>query len=103
VHAVAVILTVVAALGLAWLVRTRPRDRSAFQGPLTLFVGVALAQGLVGYVQYFSGVPVALVAVHIAGATAVWLAAVLLVHRLRTATALDEPRRHLGAPVAASA
>jgi apolipoprotein N-acyltransferase len=30
--------------------------------------------GAIGYAQYFTGVPVALVAVHIAGATALWFA-----------------------------
>jgi cytochrome c oxidase assembly protein subunit 15 len=34
-----------------------------------------LAQGAVGYAQYFSGVPVALVAVHVLGACLVWVAA----------------------------
>ena len=37
-------------------------------------VAVLVAQAAVGYVQYFSGVPALLVAVHIAGATAVWVA-----------------------------
>jgi len=31
-------------------------------------------QGAIGYAQYFTGVPVALVAVHIVGATALWFA-----------------------------
>ncbi len=33
-----------------------------------------MAQGAVGYVQYFTGVPWLLVAVHVAGACAVWVA-----------------------------
>lgn len=38
------------------------------------FMGyVAVAQGAIGYLQYFTGVPVFLVAFHIAGATAFWL------------------------------
>jgi cytochrome c oxidase assembly protein subunit 15 len=36
------------------------------------FLGVLLAQAAIGYVQYFTGVPVVLVGLHIAGATAVW-------------------------------
>lgn len=36
---------------------------------------VLLAQGAVGYVQYFTGVPVLLVGIHIAGAVVVWSAA----------------------------
>ena len=35
---------------------------------------VAVLQGGIGYLQYFTGVPVVLVAFHIAGATAFWLA-----------------------------
>jgi len=34
---------------------------------------VALLQGAIGYLQYFTGVPVVLVGFHIAGATAFWL------------------------------
>jgi cytochrome c oxidase assembly protein subunit 15 len=37
------------------------------------------AQGAIGYLQYAAGVPAGLVALHIAGATAVWTAAVLVV------------------------
>jgi cytochrome c oxidase assembly protein subunit 15 len=37
-----------------------------------------VAQGLIGYVQYFSGVPVFLVALHIAGSVFVWMAVVRL-------------------------
>jgi cytochrome c oxidase assembly protein subunit 15 len=36
---------------------------------------VMAAQGAVGYIQYFSDVPAFLVAIHIGGATAVWVAA----------------------------
>jgi cytochrome c oxidase assembly protein subunit 15 len=38
-------------------------------------LGVELAQGLVGFVQYFTGVPAVLVGVHMLGACLVWLAA----------------------------
>ncbi|MEO1062635.1 MAG: COX15/CtaA family protein [Actinomycetota bacterium] len=39
---------------------------------------VALLQGVIGYVQYFSGVPALLVGFHIAGATALFVAVVRL-------------------------
>jgi cytochrome c oxidase assembly protein subunit 15 len=103
IHAIAVILTVVAALGLAWILRTRPRDRRVLQGALTLFLVVAIAQGLVGYVQYFGGVPVALVAIHVAGATAVWLAAIVLVDRCRTTSVVADHPSRVDDPVATSA
>jgi cytochrome c oxidase assembly protein subunit 15 len=38
-----------------------------------VLLGVLVAQAGVGYVQYFTGVPVVLVGIHIAGATAVWV------------------------------
>ncbi|MCA1656765.1 MAG: COX15/CtaA family protein [Actinobacteria bacterium] len=44
-----------------------------------ILLGVLVAQAAVGYVQYFTGVPVLLVGVHIAGATAVWAAAVAFI------------------------
>lgn len=42
-------------------------------------LGICLAQGGVGYTQYFTGLPWLIVLVHLAGACAVWLA-VLTVH-----------------------
>ncbi len=39
-----------------------------------VLLAVLVAQAGVGYLQYFTGVPALLVGVHIAGATAVWLA-----------------------------
>lgn len=41
-----------------------------------VLLAVLLAQGAVGYAQYFTGVPPLLVGIHIAGAVAVWAAAV---------------------------
>ena len=38
-----------------------------------LFLLICQAQGLVGYVQYFTGLPVVLVAIHLLGATLVWV------------------------------
>jgi cytochrome c oxidase assembly protein subunit 15 len=77
VHSGAVWVTVVAALALAWRIRDRP-ERRPLEGPLAVFVGLAATQGAVGYIQYFSDVPVVLVAIHVGLATAVWLAAVSL-------------------------
>jgi cytochrome c oxidase assembly protein subunit 15 len=39
-------------------------------GPLSAWILTALVQGAVGYVQYAGGLPAGLVAVHVAGATA---------------------------------
>ncbi|MGQ0521291.1 MAG: COX15/CtaA family protein [Actinomycetota bacterium] len=42
----------------------------------SILLAVLLVQGAIGYVQYFTGVPALLVGFHIAGAVAVWSAAV---------------------------
>lgn len=39
------------------------------------FTVIALAQGAIGYIQYFTGIPEVLVAAHLLGATLVWIAA----------------------------
>ena len=48
-----------------------------------VLLAVLLAQGLIGFVQYFTGLPVILVGAHLAGACAVWIATL----RLWSATA----------------
>jgi cytochrome c oxidase assembly protein subunit 15 len=42
---------------------------------IKIFGVIALAQGAIGYVQYFTGIPEVLVAAHLLGATLVWIAA----------------------------
>jgi cytochrome c oxidase assembly protein subunit 15 len=41
---------------------------------LKIFFAIALAQGLIGYVQWFSDLPELLVGLHLAGSTLVWIA-----------------------------
>jgi cytochrome c oxidase assembly protein subunit 15 len=43
-----------------------------------VLLGVALAQGLIGFTQYLTDLPVALVGVHVLGATLVWIATLRL-------------------------
>ena len=40
-------------------------------------------QGLIGYIQYFSGLPAGLVWVHVCGSTLIWIAALYLMFALR--------------------
>jgi cytochrome c oxidase assembly protein subunit 15 len=54
---------------------------------------VAVLQAVVGYVQYFSGVPVLLVAVHVAGATALFASTVALTLRTTVAEPVTAPGR----------
>jgi len=48
---------------------------SSSKRAIYIFLGVSLAQGAIGYTQYFTGIPEALVAAHLAGATIFWIAA----------------------------
>ena len=52
-------------------------------------LAVLLAQAGVGYAQYFTGVPAALVAIHVAGAVAVWIATLRL--RLEMSDVAPQP------------
>lgn len=75
VHGTTVVVLLVALGGLVWWLRQRGApDHAQFWGRAVL--GVALAQGFIGYVQYFTGVPVLLVGAHIAGAALLWIATV---------------------------
>ena len=88
VHSGAVILTVAALAALLWHLRKHP-DRARLESSLTGFSLIAISQGTVGYVQYFSDIPVALVGIHVALATTLWLSLVYL---------LVATRRVVGAP-----
>jgi cytochrome c oxidase assembly protein subunit 15 len=80
IHGGSVILTLLATLLLGWNLRkwgTNRAVQNAFEG----FLFLAILQGGIGYLQYFTGVPVVLVAIHIALSVAVWLAALHLVSR----------------------
>ena len=49
--------------------------RQVLSGRIQIFLIIALAQGGIGYIQYFTRLPEALVAAHIIGSIAVWLSA----------------------------
>jgi cytochrome c oxidase assembly protein subunit 15 len=48
-----------------------------------LLLGLILLQGVVGYTQYFTGLPAGLVWVHVTGSVAIWITALLLAYSLR--------------------
>ena len=82
-HADIVVLCVGLLAGL--LVALRATDApERTRGAATVLLAVFLGQGLVGYVQYFTGEPWAVVAVHVTGSTVVWWAAVRLLLTTRT-------------------
>ncbi len=76
IHGISVMLLIGLVLITLWRLR-RDGAPAALLRRGEILLGVMVAQAAVGYVQYFTGVPVVLVGVHIAGATAVWAAAVL--------------------------
>lgn len=71
VHAVAVWLLVAATLWTLLLVR-RGGGAPGLERALRVLVVAEVAQGAVGYTQYFAGVPVQLVLVHVLGSMVVW-------------------------------
>jgi len=68
-----------------------------------LLIGISLAQGLIGFVQYFTHLPVVLVGLHMAGACVVWLGTLALVWATRTRTTSDTPPAADRAPAAVGA
>ena len=73
IHGVSVIiLLTTTVLTLTWMTRNHAPDAELRR--LRIVLGILLAQGLLGYVQYFTGVPAILVGLHIAGAVALWIA-----------------------------
>jgi cytochrome c oxidase assembly protein subunit 15 len=79
IHGVSVMSTIAAALVLVWTLRRDRRDAAALQGALGRWMFLAALQAVLGYVQYLTGVPAILVGAHVAGATVVTLATVVLV------------------------
>jgi cytochrome c oxidase assembly protein subunit 15 len=71
---------------------SRERAPDVVQGALRTLLAVLVAQAGIGYVQYFTGVPAALVGAHVLGAVAVWVAVVrvALVVRGTVAPPVDE-------------
>lgn len=70
-HADAVIFLLGLTLAFYVALGTSVRTKKAIK----MFTVIALAQGAIGYIQYFTGIPEILVAAHLLGATLVWIAA----------------------------
>ena len=75
-------LTFALALGLRLTQASTVAQRRVF-----VLIAIVLLQGVIGYTQYFTGLPELLVAVHVAGACAVWWATLRIPYALRERTA----------------
>jgi heme a synthase len=71
-------LVIALVLGLRLAGAPRPAVRLGW-----VLLGLIGAQGVIGYAQYFSGLPAGLVWVHVTGAVLIWITALLLVFALR--------------------
>ena len=81
-HSVSVLLLVGVTLFLVRSLRLASAPASLLRR-VELLLGVLVAQAAVGYAQYFTGVPALLVAVHVAGSVAVWIATLRVVLGMR--------------------
>ncbi len=75
IHSISVLSCVALALALFFISKRDQLSKKILSAPLERWLLVAVFQGILGYVQYFSGIPVFLVAVHVAVSVLVWLAA----------------------------
>jgi len=82
-HADVVLLFLGLLVGLLVALTLVRAPRSAIRRAWIL-LGVAIVQGTVGYTQYFTGLPEALVLVHVLGAVLLWIAVVFIPPALRT-------------------
>ena len=88
-HSIAVWIMVFIAVLITFRAR-RNSTRWAHEGQMMLRLLAALcAQGFIGYVQYFAGVPAPLVAVHVALSVIVWLCAFAVFLPASTLLVLD--------------
>ncbi len=79
---------------LLWLIRSaHRREQPEIRRRAVVAAGLLTAQGAVGYWQYFAGVPVLLVGVHITGASLSWITII----RLHLSTTVD-PGVSVGSP-----
>ncbi len=66
---------VIALFGLTLALGVALRTNKVILKKIYIFTLIALGQGAIGYIQYFTGIPEILVAAHLLGATLVWIAA----------------------------
>lgn len=65
---------VIALLGITFGLFVAQETSAATKKRVKIFLAIALGQGLIGYVQWFTDLPEVLVGFHLAGSTLVWIA-----------------------------
>jgi cytochrome c oxidase assembly protein subunit 15 len=99
-HADLVFLLIGLTVALWFALRAAGAPRPTARAALTL-LAVELSQGLIGFVQYFTHLPVALVAAHMLGASLVWTATLAVLWSLRDRPAHLPPTEPKRQPAAA--
>jgi cytochrome c oxidase assembly protein subunit 15 len=97
-HADLVLLFLGLLVGLIVALAVVHAPRAALRTAVVLLL-IALAQGALGYTQYFLGVPELLVALHVTGATALWVTVLFIPPALRVSAGTDpQPPTRTAAP-----
>lgn len=86
-HADIVYVVVGLTFALLFALHVTGAPRPALRAAQLLLV-IELAQGVIGYTQYFLAVPAFLVGLHVLGSTLVWICCLNVVSRMRTRAAL---------------
>jgi cytochrome c oxidase assembly protein subunit 15 len=81
IHAEIVIAAVIAVLALLWVL-WRSDAPASVQNAGRVVVMVMIAQGLIGYTQFFTHLPPVLVGIHVLGASAVWATVLWFHHQM---------------------
>jgi cytochrome c oxidase assembly protein subunit 15 len=86
-HADVVIALIMLTLALLLVHRVsdKANQDASFNKSIVIFLGISLSQGLIGYIQYFTGLPELIVGLHLLGSTLVWTSAwnIKLVGKIR--------------------
>lgn len=87
IHSIAAWVLIALAVAVAIRAVSDPTPNPRAVAAVRRLIGLVALQGAIGYVQYFMGVPAAVVGLHVFGSVLVWLAAVDLWLSMRTPVA----------------
>jgi cytochrome c oxidase assembly protein subunit 15 len=102
IHSGIVWIFLAAVLVMVWLLR-RDRASRGMQQRVTVLLVLLVAQGALGYIQYFNDIPALLVGFHVAGAALVWTATMMLLLGMYEHEPVTTAAGHDDAPLLARA